>query len=123
MNAFIVEDSEIIRERLIDTLSEKSNINILGSTGNPTEAVIEISKLKPDVVILDMKLERGSGLDVLWSIRNRSGSPKIIVFTNYPFYRNVCKEAGADYFFDKSMDIEELIKTIDIISTATDAKN
>lgn len=112
MNIYIVEDSAVIRDRIVKALSSIPAVEIVGEATDSTSAILDISKLKPDVVILDMKLEAGSGLDVLASVNTDKSDTKIIVFTNYSFYRNACMEAGADYFFDKSMEISEMLKTV-----------
>ena len=41
---------------------------------------------------------------------------KIIVFTNFSYYKKECLKMGCDYFFDKSKDFEEMINTVDVIS-------
>jgi DNA-binding response OmpR family regulator len=66
--------------------------------------------LKPDVVLLDIQLPHGSGLDVLRSIKQNGRGPLTIVATNFPYpqYRKRALDLGADYFLDKTTDIEEL---------------
>jgi len=72
--------------------------------------VRNICTIQPDVVILDFSLASGNGLGVLRRIGMQSLSIRVIVLTNdvYPQYRKKCMEAGADFFLDKSRDIEAL---------------
>jgi DNA-binding NarL/FixJ family response regulator len=55
-----------------------------------------------------------NGIKVLEAIKKYNQPPKVIIFTNYPYppYRKRCKDAGADFFFDKSTEYENLIDTV-----------
>ncbi len=114
MKVFIVDDSAIIRERLKSMLLEIPDVRIAGEAKAADEAIRSIKKLKPDVVILDLRMPGGNGIDVLTSIKKNSTPPVIIILTNYPYpqYRKKCIEAGADYFFDKSTDCEKVLKVL-----------
>ena len=110
MKVFIVEDSLILRQRLVDMLSELSEIEIIGEAGDKTEAIDSIRRLKPDVVILDIRLPKGNGIEVLQNIKKGKVPPTVIMLTNYPYpqYRKKCLEAGAEFFFDKSSEFERI---------------
>jgi DNA-binding NarL/FixJ family response regulator len=111
MNVFIADDSEVVCERLKIMLSEIPKVKIVGEAKAATEAIKLIEKLKPDVVLLDLKMPGGNGIDVLISLKKYKPAPVIIILTNYPYpqYRKKCTEAGADYFFDKSTDFEKVL--------------
>jgi DNA-binding NarL/FixJ family response regulator len=111
----IVDDSVIVRESLIDRLSEVKGIEITGQAGDAPEAVEMIRRLRPHVVVLDFKMPSGNGLSVLKQIRNENFSPLVLMFTNYPSpqYRDVCLNAGAHYFFDKSNELHRLIEILE----------
>lgn len=104
MNVFIVEDSEAMRESLRSMLSEFHTVRIVGYAADEMGAVEQINELLPDVVILDLNLQSGSGVAVLKSIKKRHGEIKVMVLTNCngELYVDACKRANADYFFDKS---------------------
>jgi two-component system, OmpR family, response regulator len=108
----IVEDNELIKNRLVSALSGQRKFEILSTKDNSIEAVDLFFEIKPDIVILDLMLKSGSGFEVLENIRHRSKSKIVIVFTNfsYPFIKQSCIETGADFFFDKSFDFDKLIK-------------
>ncbi len=114
MRLFIADDSEILRSRLIEMFSEYKEIDIVGQTGYAEEAIESITKLLPDVVILDLKLPDGNGIDVLKKIKKVSISIKVIIFTNYPYfqYKKRCLEAGAEFFFYKAIEFEKLIEVL-----------
>ena len=85
-------------------------VELAGEMDSEAEAVHSICTLRPDVVILDFMLTSGNGLGVLRGIRMQPLPIRVIVLTNdvYPQYRKKCMDAGADYFLDKSRDIEAL---------------
>ena len=115
MKLLIVDDSVIVREILRDSLSEVEGIEIAGEASNASEAVEMIRRLRPDVVVLDFKMPDGNGLSVLKEIRNENLSPLVLMFTNYPHlqYRDACLDAGAHYFFDKSIDFDKVIEVLE----------
>ena len=81
----------------------------------PQQAIEVIRAAMPDLVILDIRLTGGSGIDVLKAIKKNNHSPTFIIYTNYPFpqYRKKCLDAGAEFFFDKSTESQQMIKTIE----------
>jgi len=114
MRLFIADDSEILRSRLVEMLSEFEEIEIVGETGYAQEAVESIMELIPDVVILDLKLPDGNGINVLKKIKKANSSVRVIIFTNYPYYqyRKRCLEAGAEFFFYKATEFEKLVEVL-----------
>lgn len=111
---FIVDDSEIVRDRLTSMLSEVPSITIVGYADNPLAATESIITSKPDVVILDIFLAGGSGIHVLKKIREKNITSKVIILTNYAHeeYRKKCFEEGADFFFDKSIEFDKIVDVI-----------
>jgi two-component system response regulator DevR len=115
---FIVDDSELIRQRLEEQLKTIKNVQIVGQSGDAYSAINMISQTNPDVVILDIRLPGGSGIDVLRAIKKEGLPPQIIMLTKYPYpqYRGKCLELGADYFFDKATEFDQAIELISKLS-------
>lgn len=110
MKVFIADDSPVIRNLLASSLSGMKEVEIVGS-GDDSHTVLEsIEELKPDVVILDIRMRAGSGFDILRQIKEEKSETKVIVFTNcaYPQYEKRCYDLGADFFFDKSKEFRRL---------------
>lgn len=114
MDVFISDDSPVVRVRLANMIEDIQGINLIGEANNVQESIRKIEELKPDAIILDIRMPGGSGLDVLKKIKSEHNdhNPIIIVLTNYPYpqYRKKCLEAGADYFFDKSNEFHKVIE-------------
>jgi DNA-binding NarL/FixJ family response regulator len=83
----------------------------VGVARNLKEVIDAVAKLKPDVVILDIRMPGGNGFKALEQIKKRDNPPVVIMFTNYPFlqYRKRSMDLGADYFFYKAIEFEKLI--------------
>jgi DNA-binding NarL/FixJ family response regulator len=112
IKAFIADDSFNVRKGLIAMLSQVNGIDVIGQAENVDEAIDSIRMLKPDVIILDIKMPGGSGVDVLKYVKKERPSTVIIILTNYPYpqYREECMDEGADFFFDKSIEFEKVIE-------------
>jgi DNA-binding NarL/FixJ family response regulator len=107
---FIVDDSKVLRERLVNMLSEIDGVEVCGQAQNAAEAIAGIRSLKPRVVILDIQMPGGSGIEVLRTIKQDMCPPVVMMLTNHTYqqYRDKCMELGADYFFDKTQDFENI---------------
>lgn len=110
MNVFIVENSLSMRASLQSVLSDMPSVKIIGQAVNETGAIERIGVLRPDIVILDLGLQSGSGIGVLENVKKYHPAIKFVVFTHYTDEDCVdrCKRAGADYFFDKTSQLMQL---------------
>ena len=120
MRVVVVDDSIVVRERLIKMFSEIPSLTIVGKAGNSFEAINIIEEEKPDVVVLDIKIPGDSGVEVLRRVKKKNFSIIAILLTNYPLgqYKEKCLEYGADYFFDKS---EEYPKVTEVLQTLAES--
>lgn len=111
MRLFIADDSQILRSRLFEMISEIEGVKIVGEAESVPAAVGGIEKLRPDVVILDIRMPGGDVIEVLGSLKKGKNPPLVIIFTNYPYlqYRKRCLDVGADFFFYKATEFERLI--------------
>jgi DNA-binding NarL/FixJ family response regulator len=114
MMVLIADDSEVVAERLEAMLSEVPGVEIVGQARDAPEATKSILELQPDVVILDIRMPTGSGIEVLRNIKQRDHAPAVIMLTNYhyPQYRKRCLDAGADFFFDKASDFHKVVEVL-----------
>jgi DNA-binding NarL/FixJ family response regulator len=118
IRVLVADDSALVRKRLIALLSSIGNVEIVGQAWDTAETITSVRESKPDIVILDIQMPDGNGIDVLVSIRRERPAPKVIMLTNYPFvqYRRRCMEAGASYFFDKSSEFHKIPQAIEQLS-------
>ena len=121
MKIVIVDDSAVIRQRLVRLLSELYGVEVVGQADDVPVAKELVKKLKPDVAILDIRMPSGSGADLLQELKQLKPSPTVIMLTNYPYPENrkKCMDLGADFFFDKSTDFQEVVGLIGRMATGS----
>lgn len=113
LKVFIVDDSVLIRDRVAAML-EASAISIVGRATTPQDAIDGILAASPDVVVLDVQLEGGSGLQVLRAVRQAAPDIAFVVFSSNsgPAYRKRYFGEGAEAFLDKSTEFDQLVQTV-----------
>ena len=116
VRVFVVEDSALIRKRIVADLVSTGKFDIVGVAESEEEAVASITTLCPDIVVTDIQLKEGSGIEVVRQVRafQHCPPPTIFVLTNYalPEYRKKCLASGADDFFDKTSDYARFLADI-----------
>jgi two-component system response regulator DevR len=125
MRLFVADDSSMIRERILRMLIDVPNAQIVGEATDGEETLRGIPETNPDLVVLDLKMPKASGVEILPLIKGLSKPPLVMVLTNYATsrHREVCTKLGADYFFDKSTEFEKAIGVIETLADAcTDSK-
>jgi DNA-binding NarL/FixJ family response regulator len=114
LRTYIVEDSAVIRENLVATLEELVPVTVVGFAEDEATAVDWLRQPGNDcqLGIVDIFLKKGSGLGVLQALRSSDKRLKLVVLSNYatPDMRRKCIELGADKVFDKSNEIDALIR-------------
>lgn len=117
---FIVDDSPIVRDRLVTIISALPNVVVVGQADTAFEAIESIRKLRPAIVVLDLSLPGGSGMHVLETIKKERPAPVVVMLTNFAHepYRQKCLQLGADYFFDKSREVGRLTDVLRQLSAS-----
>ena len=114
LTVLIVDDSVVVRERLRALLSEVEGVRVVGEAAGIREARTAVRAVRPDVVILDVRMPDGSGIDLLADLKREVTAPRVIVLTNYPHpqYRRRCLDAGAELFLDKSAEFHRVAEAL-----------
>jgi DNA-binding NarL/FixJ family response regulator len=110
VKVFLVEDSPMLRSRVEAILASIPGAQACGHAAGAAEAIAAIEKARPDVVVLDIQLEQGSGFDVMRATRASLPQVDFYVLTNFAndAYRRKAESLGARGFFDKSTEFERL---------------
>jgi DNA-binding NarL/FixJ family response regulator len=110
---FLVEDSPVIRDSLMDVLdSVEDGRQVVGTAETEDDAVERIADSDPDVAIIDINLREGSGIGVLERLSDLDAAPPVrIVYTNHYSRRvhDYCARLGATHVLPKNGDIRELL--------------
>lgn len=112
MKLLIVDDSSAVYRRLLAMLGGVEQLTALSIARSLDEALDKIREYRPDAVVLDAHLPDGSGLDAIADIKNQCPSARVFVFSNQAECRSRALEAGADAFYDKSMEFELLVSRL-----------
>jgi DNA-binding NarL/FixJ family response regulator len=114
LKVFVADDSALVRERLAELISEIEGVEVVGQAGDAHEALEGIRLLRPDAVVLDIRMPGNNGIQVLEAMKKSTAAPVVIVLTAFPYpqYRKKCLEAGADYFFDKATEFEQVAEVL-----------
>lgn len=113
LKVFLAEDSAPIRQRVAATLAQHA-MEVVGEGETPAACIDGILQSHPDVVVLDIHLEGGSGLQVLRAVRRSDPEVAFVVFSNAaePAYRRRYLAEGATHFVDKSTEFDRLVDAV-----------
>ena len=114
MKILVVDDSRIIRDRLVKLLDVIKGVCVVEQAEDADNALLTNRKLKPEVLILDIRLRGANGIEVLKQVKGEQHAPYVIMLTSFPYpqYKKKCFDEGADYFLDKSTEFDEIIEII-----------
>ena len=83
IRVFLLDDHEVVRSGLEHLLTSAGDIEVVGSVGSAAAALARIPALKPDVAVLDARLQDGSGIDVCREIRSSHPATRAIILTSF----------------------------------------
>lgn len=110
----VVEDHHVVRQGLVALLNVVDGLEVVGEAADGVEAIAEIRRQTPDVTLIDLRLPRLGGVDVIQRIRMEQPSARFIVLTTYDGDEDIFRalQAGARAYLLKGMTTDELIATI-----------
>lgn len=110
----LVEDHEIVRMALGVLLERTGSFHVVGEAGTAANAWAQVNNLKPDVVLLDVKLPDRSGVELCRDIRSAYPKTRIIFLTALPDNETLLSSVtgGADGYLHKTIDLESLVEAI-----------
>lgn len=114
MKVFIVEDSALVREQLARLIECQERLQLTGWAGDEEGAVRAILEQRPDLVLLDIALAPGSGINLLRRIREAGSGARVLVMTNNtdPSLRDACEAMGISGFYDKTLELPACFEKI-----------
>jgi len=108
----LVDDHDLIRSGLGAVIDLEDDMDVVGTAGSVAEAVAQYEALSPDVVIADLQLQDGTGLDIVRTIRKSSNDTGLIVLTMHSGDDQIfaAMQAGASGFVGKDAPSSEVVK-------------
>lgn len=111
--ALIVDDEAPARAELRYLLDEFDHVQVVGEATNVEEALVLLRSLTYDVVLLDIRMPGGSGLDIAAALREQPRRPKVIFTTAYPDYAVEAFDLEAVDYLVKPFDTDRLRRALD----------
>lgn len=110
----VVEDHQIVRQGLVALLNVVEGIEVVGQAANGEEAIKEFEACHPDVTLIDLRLPKMGGVEVIQRVRASHANARFIVLTTYDGDEDIYRalQAGARGYLLKGMAVEVLISTI-----------
>ncbi len=114
IRVLLVEDQTLVRRGICGLLALTGDIEVVAEAATGEEALEKIPAVKPDVVLLDVRLPKMSGIDVLTTLRTRNVLPPTILLTTFDDDEALLKgvRAGARGFLLKDVSVERLADAI-----------
>jgi two-component system, NarL family, response regulator NreC len=115
IRALLVDDHQIVRSGVRRVLEASGTIEVVGEASGVREALDRARMLRPDVVVLDLTLRDGSGLDVISELREAGARVVILSMQDEPAYARKAFELGAQGYVVKDAADDELVSAIDTV--------
>ena len=114
LRILVVDDHILVREGLRRALSRETSFSVVGEAASKREALVQIPHHNPDVLVVDLHLPDGNGLEVIAWARALSQEMGIVAltFSRFPEHILACMQSGASSYVDKSAPISELVTAI-----------
>jgi len=111
MRVVIADDSILFLERLKALLQTLKGVEIVGISNNGKDAVDKIKATNPDLAIIDIKMPKMNGIEVINEVRKENKKVKIMVITFYnsELYRKLSLSSGSNYYFSKVDEFDKII--------------
>jgi two-component system NarL family response regulator len=114
IRVLIVEDHNVVRQGLVALLNVVDGLTVVGEAADGLEAIDQIRKHQPDVTLMDLRMPRMGGVEVIQRIRSETPQARFIVLTTYDGDEDIYRalKAGARAYLLKGMTCEDLVTTI-----------
>jgi len=123
ITVLVVDDHPVVRKGIISLLSNRGDVEVVGQAGNAAEAVAVYTMLRPDVVLLDIRLGEESGLDVLDELLEIDPGARVLVLSSFDDEEYVTRSlrAGALGYLLKADSDGTLLSAIDAVAAGRHA--
>ncbi|HCP23420.1 MAG: response regulator transcription factor [SAR202 cluster bacterium] len=119
LKILIVDDHDIVRKGLAMLVSRQEDLSVVAEAGTVAEAVEKARESSPDVVVMDIRLPDGSGIEACRDIRDENGDVKVLMLTSYSDEEAVMGSimAGASGYLLKEIRSQEIVDAIRKVSS------
>ncbi len=117
LRLLVVDDHEVVREGLVSMLARRPNFQVVAEAGTAADSIELARKFKPDLVIMDVRLPDGSGIEACREIRSEMPETKVVILTSYPDEEAVFSAiiAGASGYLLKQVRGRDLVAALEAV--------
>ncbi|MFC7327549.1 response regulator [Marinactinospora rubrisoli] len=118
IRVLVVDDHAFFRRGLVSVLAEEADIDVVGEAGDGEQAIRQAGDLRPDVVLMDVRMPRTSGIDACTGIKDAVPSAKIVMLTISDEEEDLFEaiKAGATGYLLKEIAVDELPEAVRAVS-------
>ncbi len=117
LRLLVVDDHEVVRQGLVALLDRRAGFEVVAQAGNVAEAVEGARRHQPDIVVMDVRLPDGSGIEACREIRAELPGTRVIMLTSYPDEEAVMSAiiAGASGYLLKQIRARDLVAALEAV--------
>ena len=117
LRLLVVDDHEVVREGLVALLSRREEFQVVAEAGTVAESLAAVRRFEPDLVVMDVRLPDGSGIEACREIRSEFPNMRIVMLTSYPDEEAVLSAilAGASGYLLKQIRGRDLVTALEAV--------
>jgi DNA-binding NarL/FixJ family response regulator len=117
LTLLVVDDHEVVRQGLVALLGRRPGFQVVAEAGTVTEAIEAAQRFRPDLVIMDVRLPDGSGIEACREIRAELPDTRVVILTSYPDEEAVLSAiiAGASGYLLKQVRARDLVAALEAV--------
>ena len=117
LRIMVVDDHEVVRQGLVALLDRREGLDVVAQAGTVAEAIAEAGRFEPDLVVMDVRLPDGSGIEACREIRAARPETRVIMLTSYPDEEAVLSAiiAGASGYLLKQVRGRDLVAALESV--------
>ncbi|MGA3030399.1 MAG: response regulator transcription factor [Candidatus Limnocylindrales bacterium] len=117
LRLLVVDDHEVVRQGLVSLLERREHFQVVAEAGTAAEAIEMARKFEPDLVVMDVRLPDGSGIEACREIRAEFPGTRVVILTSYPDEEAVLSAiiAGASGYLLKQIRGRDLVSALESV--------
>jgi len=117
LRLLVVDDHEVVRQGLVSLLGRRAGFEVVAQAGSVAESIVQAARYEPDLVVMDVRLPDGSGIEACREIRAARPETRVIMLTSYPDEEAVLSAiiAGASGYLLKQIRGRDLVAALESV--------
>jgi two-component system response regulator DevR len=117
LRLLLVDDHEVVRQGLAAVLSRREHFQVVAEASSVAEAIDQADRFRPDVIVMDVRLPDGSGIEACREIRSEHPEIRVVMLTSYPDEEAVLSAivAGASGYLLKQIRARDLVAALESV--------